>query len=128
MGSGLSFVAIALGATLGAWLRWGLSLWLNARLETLPLGTLLANIGGGFMVGIAVGVFENFPELSPEWRLLVVTGFLGGLTTFSTFSAESVLLLQRGAYGWAMLHSGLHLLGSIAACMAGLVAWRQIYP
>lgn len=128
MGSGLSFVAIALGATLGAWLRWGLSLWLNARLETLPLGTLLANIGGGFMVGIAVGVFENFPELSPEWRLLVVTGFLGGLTTFSTFSAESVLLLQRGAYGWAMLHSGSHLLGSIAACMAGLVAWRQIYP
>ncbi len=128
MGSGLNFAAVAFGAALGAWLRWGLSLWLNARLESLPLGTLLANIGGGFMIGIAVGVFENFPELSPEWRLLVITGFLGGLTTFSTFSAESVLLLQRGAYGWAMLHSGLHLLGSIAACMAGLVAWRQIYP
>ena len=128
MGAGLSLAAIALGATLGAWLRWGLSLWLNARLENLPLGTLLANLGGGFMIGIAIAVFENFPELSPEWRLLVITGFLGGLTTFSTFSAESVLLLQRGAYGWALLHTGLHLLGSIAACIGGLAVWRQIYP
>jgi len=128
MGSGLSFAAVAAGAALGAWLRWGLSLWLNARVENLPLGTLLANIGGGFMIGIAVGVFENFPELSPEWRLLVITGFLGGLTTFSTFSAESVLLLQRGAYGWAFLHTGLHLLGSIGACIAGLAVWRQVDP
>ena len=128
MGSGLNFAAVAVGAALGAWLRWGLSLWLNARLESLPLGTLLANIGGGFMIGIAIGVFENFPELSPEWRLLVITGFLGGLTTFSTFSAESVLLLQRGAYGWAFLHTALHLFGSIAACIAGLAVWRQLYP
>lgn len=128
MGSALSFAAVALGASLGAWLRWCLSLWLNARVENLPLGTLLANIAGGFMIGIAIGVFENFPELPPAWRLLVITGFLGGLTTFSTFSAESVLLLQRGAYGWAFLHTGLHLLGSIAACIAGLAVWRHVYP
>ncbi len=128
MGAGLNLAAIAVGATLGAWLRWGLSLWLNARLESLPLGTLAANLSGGFMIGVAIGVFENFPELSPEWRLLVVTGFLGGLTTFSTFSAESVLLLQRGAYAPAFLHSGLHLLGSVAACIAGLAVWRQWYP
>jgi len=128
MGSALSFAAVAIGASLGAWLRWCLSLWLNARVENLPLGTLLANIAGGFMIGIAVGVFENFPELPPEWRLLVITGFLGGLTTFSTFSAESMILLQRGAYGWVLLHTGLHLLGSIAACIAGLAVWRQVYP
>lgn len=128
MGSALSFAAVAIGASLGAWLRWCLSLWLNARVENLPLGTLLANIAGGFMIGIAIGVFENFPELPPAWRLLVITGFLGGLTTFSTFSAESVILLQRGAYGWAFLHTGVHLMGSIAACIAGLALWRQVYP
>ena len=126
MGSALSFAAVAIGASLGAWLRWCLSLWLNARVENLPLGTLLANIAGGFMIGIAIGVFENFPELPPAWRLLVITGFLGGLTTFSTFSAESVLLLQRGAYGWAFLHTGVHLLGSLACCMAGLATWRWL--
>lgn len=120
----LSFLAIAAGATLGAWLRWGLSLWLNARLESLPLGTVLANLGGGYLIGIAVGLFQDYPALSPEWRLLLVTGFLGGLTTFSTFSAESMLLLERGAYGWAFLHSGLHLLGSVLLCIAGLATWR----
>lgn len=128
MVTGLSFAAVAVGAALGAWLRWGLSLWLNARLESLPLGTLLANLGGGFLIGIAIGVFENFPELPPQWRLLIVTGFLGGLTTFSTFSAESMLLLQRGAYGWALLHTGMHLLGSVAFCIAGLATWRYFYP
>jgi len=128
MGAGLSLSAVAMGAVLGAWLRWGLALWLNARPGSLPMGTLLANIAGGFLIGIAVGVFENFPELPPEWRLLVITGFLGGLTTFSTFSAESVLLLQRGAYGWACVHSCLHLIGSILACIAGLALWRQVHP
>ena len=125
---GLSLAAIAVGAALGALLRWGLSLWLNARLESLPIGTLLANLIGGYLIGIAVGVFENFPDLLPEWRLLVVTGFLGGLTTFSTFSAESVMLLQRGAYGWALLHTGMHLLGSVGLCIAGLATWRYLYP
>ena len=122
----LSLLSIAIGATLGAWLRWGLSLWLNARLEPLPLGTLAANLGGGFLIGIAVGVFQDLPGLAPEWRLLAVTGFLGGLTTFSTFSAESMLLLQRGDYGWALLHTGTHLLGSVALCIAGLAAWRWV--
>ena len=122
----LSLSAIAIGATLGAWLRWGLSLWLNARVDSLPLGTLAANLGGGFLIGIAVGVFQDLPGLAPEWRLLVVTGFLGGLTTFSTFSAESMVLLQRGDYGWALLHCGTHLLGSVALCIAGLAAWRWV--
>ncbi len=122
----LSLSAIAIGATLGAWLRWGLSLWLNAWVESLPLGTLAANLGGGFLIGVAVGVFHDLPGLAPEWRLLVVTGFLGGLTTFSTFSAEAMALLQRGDYGWALLHTGGHLLGSVALCIAGLAAWRGI--
>ncbi len=122
----LSLGAIAVGATLGAWLRWGLSLWLNARLESLPLGTLAANLGGGFLIGIAVGFFHDLPELSPEWRLLVITGFLGGLTTFSTFSAEAVVLLERGAYSWALLHSAAHLLGSVTLCIAGLASWRWL--
>lgn len=122
----LSLGAIAVGATLGAWLRWGLSLWLNARLESLPLGTLAANLGGGFLIGIAVGFFNDWPALAPEWRLFVVTGFLGGLTTFSTFSAESMLLLQRGDYGWVLLHGAAHLVGSVAMCIAGVALWRGI--
>lgn len=124
----LSLASIAVGATLGAWLRWALSLWLNARAESLPLGTLAANLIGGFLIGLAVGFFHDLPELSPAWRLLVITGFLGGLTTFSTFSAEAMVLLQRGEYGWALLHSGSHLLGSVALCIAGVAAWRAFHP
>ena len=120
----VNFLAIGIGATLGAWLRWGLSLWFNPLLSSLPLGTLAANLGGGYLIGIAVGVFQDLPSLAPEWRLLVVTGFLGGLTTFSTFSAEAMLLLQRGQYGWALAHAGVHLLGSVAFCIAGLATWR----
>ncbi len=122
-----SLAAVGVGAAVGAWLRWGLGLWLNARLESLPLGTLLANLAGGYLIGIAVGVFQDLPELAPEWRLLLVTGFLGGLTTFSTFSAEAVALLQRGSYGWAMLHAGTHLLGSVALCVAGIASWRWFH-
>lgn len=124
----LSLAAIAVGATLGAWLRWALSLWLNARVESLPLGTLVANLIGGFLIGMAVGFFHDLPALSPAWRLLVITGFLGGLTTFSTFSAEAMVLLQRGDYGWALLHSGGHLIGSVALCIAGVAAWRAFHP
>jgi CrcB protein len=122
----LSFAAVGLGATVGAWLRWGLSIWLNSAFINLPLGTLLANLGGGYLIGLAVGVFQNYPALSPEWRLLVVTGFLGGLTTFSTFSAEAMLLIQRSEYIWALAHTGLHLLGSVAFCIAGLATWRML--
>jgi CrcB protein len=122
----LSLASIAVGATLGAWLRWGLSLWLNTRLATLPLGTLAANLIGAYLIGLAVGFFNDWPQLSPEWRLLAITGFLGGLTTFSTFSAEAVALLQQRDYLAVMLHTGMHLLGSIALCIAGLATWRWL--
>ncbi len=122
----LSFIAVGVGAAVGAWLRWGLSLWFNAVLTNLPLGTLIANLGGGYLIGLAVGIFQDYPALSPEWRLLVVTGFLGGLTTFSTFSAEAMLLLQRSEYVWALAHTGFHLVGSIAFCIAGLATWRML--
>ncbi len=120
----MHFLAIGIGASLGAWLRWGLSLWFNPMFVSLPLGTLIANLGGGYLIGIAVGVFQDFPGLPPEWRLLVITGFLGGLTTFSSFSAEAMLLLQRNEYGWAIAHASAHLIGSIAFCIAGLATWR----
>ena len=97
---------------------------LASMFVSLPLGTLIANLGGGYLIGIAVGVFQDFPGLPPEWRLLVITGFLGGLTTFSSFSAEAMLLLQRNEYGWAIAHASAHLIGSIAFCIAGLATWR----
>lgn len=124
--SGLAVLAVGAGAACGAWLRWALSLWLNPVHLGLPLGTLLANLGGGYLIGIAVAFFADFPHLSPEWRLLVVTGFLGGLTTFSTFSAESMGMLQKGEFAWALLHSLLHLLGSILFCFAGFGSWRAL--
>ena len=122
----LGALAVGLGAALGAWLRWGLGLWLNSLHTMLPLGTLLANLIGGYIIGVAMAFFSDFPHLSPEWRLLVVTGFLGGLTTFSTFSAESMGLLQKGDYAWAFGHSFLHLLGSILFCFAGFASWRAL--
>jgi CrcB protein len=121
-----ALLAIAAGAVLGAWARWGLSYWLNPRIEHLPLGTLAANVAGGYLVGIAIAVFAAHPAISPAWRLLLITGFLGSLTTFSTFSAESVALLQAGAYGPLLLHSLLHLLGSIAATFAGIATVRAV--
>jgi fluoride exporter len=122
----MSWLAVGLGASLGAWLRWGLGMLLNALHPQLPLGTVLANLGGGYLIGIAVAFFAGLPDLSPEWRLFVVTGFLGGLTTFSTFSAESMMLLQRGDYLWALGHSALHLVGSVALCVAGFATYKAI--
>jgi CrcB protein len=124
VGQPLSWLAVGIGAAFGAWLRWGLGLWLGGVHGKLQLGTLAANLGGGYLIGIALGFFATYPHLSPEWRLLAITGFLGGLTTFSSFSGESMLLLQRGDYGWALAHSALHLLGSIACCIAGFASWR----
>lgn len=115
---------MGLGAAFGAWLRWGLSLWLANVHGKLPIGTLLANLGGGYLIGLLLGFFASFPHLSPEWRLFAITGFLGGLTTFSTFSGEAMMLLQRGDYGWAAAHSLLHLAGSIGCCIAGFATWR----
>lgn len=122
----MSWLAVGLGAALGAWLRWGLGIVLNAIHEPLPLGTLAANLGGAYLIGIAVAFFNSYPGLAPEWRLFAVTGFLGGLTTFSTFSAESMLLLQRGDYLLALGHIGLHLAGSIALCIGGFASYRAL--
>jgi fluoride exporter len=113
-------LAVAIGATLGAWLRWGLGAWLNPIAPSLPVGTLIANLVGGYLIGVAAGWFGAQPQISLEWRLLIVTGFLGALTTFSTFSAESVALLQRGELGAALLHSGAHLFGSLLMTALGL--------
>ena len=90
-----AFFAVGVGAALGAWLRWGFGLWFNPALPELPLGTLAANLVGGYLIGLAMAFFIHYPSLSPEWRLFIITGFLGGLTTFSTFSAETVTLLLR---------------------------------
>jgi fluoride exporter len=122
----MSWLAVGLGAAIGAWLRWGLGIMLNALHPQLPLGTILANLGGGYLIGIAVAVFSALPSVSPEWRLFVVTGFLGGLTTFSTFSAESMQLLQRGDYVWALGHSALHLVGSVTLCVAGFATYKAL--
>jgi CrcB protein len=126
MGSALSFAAVGVGAAIGAWLRWGLALWLGAAHDKVQAGTLAANLGGGYLIGIALGFFATYPNLSPEWRLFAVTGFLGGLTTFSTFSGEAMTLLQRGDYAWALAHSALHLAGSIICCIAGYATWRAL--
>jgi CrcB protein len=122
----VSWLAVGLGAAIGAWLRWGLGLWLNPLHSQLPLGTLAANLGGAYVIGVAVALFAAHPSLSPEWRLFLITGFLGGLTTFSSFSAEAMLLLQRGDYAWALGHSALHLIGSIALCIAGFASYRAV--
>lgn len=110
----------------GAWLRWGLSVWLNPVHSHLPIGTIVANLGGGFIIGISLAFFNSHVGLTPEWRLFVITGFLGALTTFSTFSAEAMLLLQRGEYFWAFGHSAAHLVGSIACCILGYAFYRAL--
>lgn len=122
-----AFIAVGVGAAIGAWLRWGLGLWLNPALPELPLGTLTANLVGGYLVGLAVAFFMQHPGLSPEWRLLIITGFLGGLTTFSTFSAETVTLLARGQYAWSMGIIAAHLGGSLLMTVLGMqsMKWMQ---
>ena len=122
----LSFAAVGIGAALGAWLRWALGAALNTMLPTLPLGTLLANLTGGYLIGIAVAVFEQNASLTPELRLFIITGFLGGLTTFSTFSAESVGLLSTGRYGWALAHTASHLAGSVCMTVLGIDTIRHL--
>ena len=122
--SALPWLAIAAGAVLGAWLRWGLGVWLNPLWAEVPLGTLTANLLGGLMVGIAIEFFAQYPGLAPEWRLALITGFLGALTTFSTFSAEAAALMLRGQYAWAFGHAALHLFGSLALTFAGMALAR----
>ena len=112
--------AIGIGAALGALLRWWLGLRLNALVPAMPMGTLAANLIGGFLVGVAIALFERHPGLAPEARLFVITGFLGGLTTFSTYSAEVVTLLESGEYGWAGATAIAHLAGSLALTAVGI--------
>jgi fluoride exporter len=122
-----SIASICVGASMGALLRWLLAGRYNHLFPALPLGTLAANLIGGYLIGIAVAVFTHMPELSPQARLFVVTGFLGGLTTFSTFSAEVVTQLQQGHTAWALATALAHLLGSFALTALGIatVAWAR---
>ena len=120
------FVAVGIGATLGAWLRWWLANWCNPATPSLPAGTLIANLVGGFLIGMAMQYFSTRSGLPPEVRLFCVTGFLGALTTFSTFSAEAVGLLSRGEYGWAFAHTASHLIGSLVATFAGIAALKAL--
>jgi len=115
-----SILAISVGASAGAVLRWLLGRSLNALFPAIPPGTLAANLIGGYLIGIAVAVFTSLPSLAPEWRLLIITGFLGGLTTFSTFSAEVVTLLQQGRLLWAGAAISIHVTGSLAMTILGL--------
>jgi CrcB protein len=120
----LPVLAICLGACFGALARWQLGLWLNPTLSVagtvMPLGTLAANLIGGYLVGICVAVFQAMPQLDPVWRLALVTGFLGALTTFSSFSAEVVAMLMQQRYALALLTAGVHLLGSLLLTVAGI--------
>ena len=115
-----SILAISLGASLGALLRWWLGLALNGLFPTIPPGTLAANLIGGYLVGLAIAFFATYTALAPEWRLLVITGFCGGLTTFSTFSAEIITLLQQGRAAWAFAAAAAHLAGSVVMTLAGI--------
>ena len=115
-----SIAAISIGASLGALARWQLGLKLNEFFPAIPPGTIAANLIGGYVIGLAMAFFSSAPALSPEWRLFVVTGFCGGLTTFSTFSAELVTLLQQGRPALALSAIAVHVIGSLAMTLAGI--------
>ena len=122
-----SVISISVGASLGALLRWWLGSRFNSTFSPIPPGTLLANLVGAYVIGVAIAVFATYSSLAPEWRLFVITGFCGGLTTFSTFSAEIVDLLQQRQALWAVAAAGAHLAGSLAMTFAGIgtVAWLR---
>jgi CrcB protein len=122
-----SIVAISIGASCGALLRWGFGMRLNAVFPTIPMGTLAANLVGGYVIGVAIAFFTSFSAVAPEWRLFVMTGFCGGLTTFSTFSAELATLLQQGRALWTVAAIMAHLGGSVLMTFAGMatIAWAR---
>lgn len=121
-----AFAAVGVGAACGAWLRWGLGLWLNPVFALVPLGTLAANLVGGLLMGVALAAVQAWPAMSPALKLLLTTGLLGGLTTFSTFSAEAFHLLQRGALGWLGVHLLTHVLGSLLMTWAGFALFNAV--
>ena len=123
-----SILCICVGASAGAVLRWLIGRALNSFVPMLPLGTLAANLAGGWLIGFALSVFAHFPNLSGEWRLLVITGFLGSLTTFSTFSAEVVALFQEGRFSPGLLLIFLHLAGSLGMTLLGIGAGNVLWP
>lgn len=125
--SGLPVFAVFGGAGLGALLRWWLGGWLNPVFPTVPLGTVAANLIGGLLVGAASAYFARHAGAAPEWRLFVITGFMGGLTTFSTFSVEVVTLISRHEYAWAGAAAGIHLAGSLVLTAIGIVAANAIF-
>lgn len=120
------FLAVGLGGAMGCWLRWILSALLNPIFPTLPLGTLAANLLGGLIMGCMMGLFEHFQTLPPELRLFALTGFLGGLTTFSTFSAEADTLLLREQYLWFGGHVLVHLVGTLSMTIFGIYLTRGL--
>ena len=119
-------LAISIGAALGALLRWALGLKLNAILEVIPFGTGAANLLAAYVIGLATAYFATTSNLSPEWKLLIITGFCGGLSTFSTFSMEIVTLLQRQQFAWAAGSIGLHVAGSVLMTLAGMATWQLL--
>jgi len=119
-------VAISLGSAVGALLRWVLGTQFNSVFPTVPLGTLLANLFGGYIIGLAIAYFAQAPDIAPEWRLLIISGFCGGLTTFSTFSAEVLTLLQQGRLSWALAAIAVHVSGSLLMTLAGLASWQWL--
>jgi CrcB protein len=121
-----SILAIFFGAGLGALLRAGFNFLTVGFASVIPMGTLISNLVGGYLIGFAVAYFGNNPSLSPEWRLLVITGFLGGLTTFSSFSAEVVGLMQRGEITWALGTALVHLIGSLALTFLGILSYQAL--
>lgn len=122
-----SFLAVSLGGMLGCLLRWLLAVVMNGYFPTVPPGTLAANLIGCYVIGIAIAFFTAYPAFAPEWRLFLTTGFCGGLTTFSTFSAEIVTLLQTGRPAWALAGVAVHLIGSLLMTLAGIatVVWLK---
>jgi len=124
--SGYGILAVGIGAALGAWLRWALGLLYNSLFPAIPPGTLLANLIGAYVIGCAVGAFTQWPAIAPEWRLLIVTGFCGGLTTFSTFSAEISALAQQARFATMAGAISLHVGGSLALTLLGIASARWL--
>jgi CrcB protein len=121
----LGVLAVGIGAAVGAWLRWVLGILLNAHFPSIPPGMIAANLIDGYVIGTAIGFFAHTTSVTPEWRLLIITGFCGGLTTFSTFSAEIAALFQQGRFGMMAGAIGLHVGGSLAMTLLGMasMAW-----